>query len=83
MLEYNRSKAETDMQQESQQPNFILQGTRKRVSRKTDQSSGKIKQSRISLSKLTNLARLAMKGGKKKAQLTKIRNQNGDTRLER
>lgn len=66
MLEYNRSKAETDMQQGSQQPNFILQGTRKRVSRKTDQSSGKIKQSRISLSNLKTdklLARLAMKGG--------------------
>lgn len=73
------------MQQGSQQPNFILQGTRKKVSRKTDQSSRKIKLSRISFSNLKTdklLARLAMKGGKK-AQLTKIRNQNGDTGLER
>lgn len=55
VLEYNRSKAETAMQQGSQQPNFILQGTRKRASRKTDQSSGKIKQELVfQISKLTN-----------------------------
>lgn len=67
-MEYNRSKAETAMQQGSQQPNFILQGTRKRATRKTDQSSGKIKQSRIGLSNLKTdklLARMAMKGEKK------------------